>query len=192
MAFDAVHDVQRAYRKTVQAFSFPGRVLDLSAESEGQDIGAKHPAALFLLARMLLDAETSFSCADEDLAERIEMLTFARRKNVDDADFVFADGSGEYFLEALRDAPCGNLVDPHASATLVAVAEFGEGAQLWSLAGPGIEHTAVCRFSLAEGWDRIRAERNREFPLGLDLLLVSGNNRLVALPRTTRVTKGED
>lgn len=188
MAFDPVHDVQRAFRKTVRAFSFPGRVVDLGPESTGQDFGIPLPSALFVVARMLLDAETTFYCQDDSLAGVLEMLTFARRAPIDRADFIIVDGRCRELTEALATAKCGTLTDPHESATIIALASFGEELEEWRLAGPGIDGERRCRFSLAAGWDRARAERNREFPLGVDLVLISNDNRLAVLPRTTRIS----
>jgi alpha-D-ribose 1-methylphosphonate 5-triphosphate synthase subunit PhnH len=115
------------------------------------------------------------------------MLTFARREPIERADFVIVDGRCDELNAALRNAKCGTLNDPHESATIIALAGFGGNLDEWRLAGPGIDGERSCRFSLAAGWDTARAERNREFPLGVDLVLISEDNRLAVLPRTTRV-----
>lgn len=187
--FDPVHDIQKAFRKTMRAFSFPGRVEDLGPETAGQDFGPRAPGALILVARMLLDAETGFYCRDDELAGTLELLTFAKRADAADADFLFVL-DGETLPQALREAKAGSLVDPHEAALIVAVARIGEAEREWTLSGPGVDGERSCRFALADGWEEIRAERNREFPLGVDMLLLSAENAALALPRTTRVRAG--
>lgn len=186
-SLDPVHDLQRAFRKLVTAYSFPGRLADLSAEAEGLEPPAGWPALMPVLAWMLLDAETSFHCADPVLGDRLAMVSFSARRPLGEADFAFCAGSGPDFGLALERAKAGSLADPHLSATVVASADFSEAQPLYKLTGPGIETSALCRIGLAPGWLGLREGRNREFPLGLDLILVDAGHRLLALPRSVRV-----
>jgi alpha-D-ribose 1-methylphosphonate 5-triphosphate synthase subunit PhnH len=188
MPFDPVHDIQKVFRKTVEAFSYPGRVIDLSPQADRLDFESVNcPKAMLALGWMLLDADTTFSCREAEAARLLSLLSFARQRPCAEAQFVFTDGLAPEFLGDLEAAMAGDLIDPHQSATVIAAAGLdGEGRE-YLLEGPGIESELRCRIGLAEGWRELRAERNREFPMGVDLILVDGQNRLMALPRTTLV-----
>lgn len=80
---------------------------------------------------------------------------------------------------------------PDRSTTLILQVEQLSVGEAFVLSGPGIDGTAELR---AAGLPEDLIERlaiNREFfPRGVDLLLVAGD-RVVALPRTTRVVRKE-
>lgn len=80
---------------------------------------------------------------------------------------------------------------PDRSTTLILQVEQLSVGELFELSGPGIDGSNVLR---AAGLPDDLVERlalNRElFPRGVDLLLVAGD-RVVALPRTTRVVRKE-
>jgi len=191
MEFDPVHDLQQAFRKTVQAFSFPGRLVDLTSHAQKLQFELTWPPAMLVVGWMLLDTETSYACANAAAAKILALLTFARPKPTPEAGYIFCDGRAGAFLQVLAEAPLADLVDPHASATIVALADFGPESPAYSLTGPGIESATTCHIGLAEGWLAQRAERNQEFPMGLDLILIDQHNQLMALPRTTRIASVE-
>ncbi|MCX7655602.1 MAG: phosphonate C-P lyase system protein PhnH [Treponemataceae bacterium] len=186
---EQTHVLQRAFRKTVQAFSFPGRVFDMNPECIGPDFDLPFPEGMLVLARMLLDTETSFACFHDELARVIEMLTFSHRVSLAEADFVFLEGTSSELISALTQAKTGTLLDPHEGATLIISAPFDQG-NCWTLQGPGIKNSVVCDITLTPEWEICRARRNAEYPCGIDMLMVSPDNRLVAIPRTTVITKG--
>jgi alpha-D-ribose 1-methylphosphonate 5-triphosphate synthase subunit PhnH len=63
---------------------------------------------------------------------------------------------------------------------------ISEGGSL-QLSGPGVEPGAALDIAPGGSWLAARAERNREYPLGVDMILADSAGRIVALPRTTLV-----
>lgn len=193
MQFDFVHDTQRIFRKLLRAVSFPGTVLDLSAESAGIDVGSAMNPALIGIALTLLDAEASFCLwpraahAEERL---LSQLTYGRPARPEEARLNFtllgADNS-----EPLRRAHAGTLLEPHTGATIVIEVEQLSPQGEWMLEGPGI---AGSRCMGMKGFDAglvaLRQRRCAEYPLGLDLCFVDASGKLAAIPRTTRI-RGE-
>lgn len=196
MSFDAVHDIQHVYRKVVDSMSRPGLISDLSAEAGKADAEWGGLPATWVLALMLLDTEVTFSiCSrrEQELTRLLNQLTFAARTEPEKADYIFVlhDAEEGDLLKALRGAKVGTLEDPHTSATLIV--ESGElaGEFELSLKGPGIEAESFVRVPLASGWLEARAEKNAEYPLGIDMLMVDQNNKLLCLPRTTQIEERE-
>lgn len=122
MLLDTVHDIQRAYRKLVEATSFPGRVVDISPESEKIDLDTDLPKPLVLLSLMLLDAEVRFylaSSRSESHAQLISQLTYSRVAPPDEAEFVFVcERESRKAVGAISQARVGTLTDPHRGATV--------------------------------------------------------------------------
>jgi len=165
---------QTAFRQLMTAFSYPGRLVSLADGGE---------SALMLVLATLVDSACS-------LADPLHMLSGddlrrlgARSASTETADFVLADG--QRLLEA---APrLGSLENPEQGATVVLrVTAFGEGAQM-RLTGPGIPHEQMLQVGgIDPGWWKQRSEWNAHFPLGVDLILVSGHE-VAVLPRTTHI-----
>jgi len=191
MRLDPVHGVQRAYRHILHATAFPGTVVDLGLEAAGVDVATALNPALLLVALVLLDAEVRFHLRSPDAAADtalVARLTGSRPGGPAEAGFVLvARGGGA--CEAIAAATVGTFLDPHLGATVVL--ETGHLAEVGPvrLEGPGIRGSRSLSTELEPGWVAERARRNHEFPLGLDLYLVDRAARLVALPRTTRITE---
>lgn len=196
MNFDAVHDIQRAYRKVVDSMSRPGLFSDLTEEADKADAEWSGLPATWVLALMLLDTEVTFSIysqREHELTRFLNQLTFAARTEPEKADYIFVlhDANEGDLLKALQDAKVGTLQDPHASATVVVESGELSGDFELSLKGPGIEDESFVRIPLVPGWLEARAEKNVEYPLGLDMLVVDENNKLLCLPRTTQIEERE-
>ena len=192
MRLDAVHDLQRVFRKILAAMAGPGAIVDLSREAELLDLDFPLNKGILLVALALLDAETSFAVVSDDAAaqsDAIAHMTYAKTAEQGQADFVFV--MGEPAAEAIARARPGSLVDPHLGATLVIEARSLDADGRLLLSGPGIESTARLKVDMEGGWVAARAAKNVEFPLGVDLILVDPRFRLAALPRTT-VVREED
>lgn len=209
MQLDTVHDVQRAYRSLVRATSFPGTVVSIADEAAKIDLEITLPKPLILLAIMLLDAEVRFAVHDQDQsahAQYLSQLTYSRIAAVEEAAFVFARVGSS--VEAIARARAGTLVDPHLGATVVLQAPFlsaggrriGDGAAnagdgsgepasggFLELSGPGIRDRTILEVGGPMDWIGARAEKNTEYPLGVDVILYADSGRLVSLPRTTGI-----
>lgn len=197
MKLDLVHDVQRAYRKLLDSLSRPGTISDLTEEAGMLEADKGCLPATRIMADMLLDTEVSFKVFSEretQVTQWFKQSSYAREAEVTEADYIFVlrDAKPNDLLHALQAAKIGDLRDPHFSATLIIETESLSGGTKLCLAGPGIQSTASAEMLMNKHWLDARAERNAEFPLGLDCIFVDADHRLLALPRTTQVLVEED
>jgi alpha-D-ribose 1-methylphosphonate 5-triphosphate synthase subunit PhnH len=193
MKLDPVHDLQRAFRKILAATASPGTIADISVEAGLLDIDFPGNKGLLLVALVLLDAETSFCASAAEspgLGDAISRMTYSRQTRLSDADFVFAFGKAGA-AASIASAKAGTLVDPQLGATVVLEAGLIESFGPLALSGPGIESSARLGIDLESGWIAARSAKNREFPLGVDLVFVDQRCRLACLPRTTLVRDGD-
>jgi len=164
---------QAAFRQLLDAFSYPGRRVELNTEED----------ALVLVLATLLDGGVTLAdpqgLVSADDQRRLGVMTV----NPEQAQYVVM--SGEHvpdFKPAL-----GTLESPEQGATLILrVSSLGSDGCL-RLSGPGIEsETTLSVNGIDPAWWALRSSWNGAFPLGIDLILVAGN-QVVALPRTTRI-----
>lgn len=171
---------QQIFRDLLHVFSYPGRVAECTAESM---------TWLALLAA-LTDGEVTLADPHGLITADIWPKLEARSNTPDTAIFIVADGG-----RAMDFQPCtGSLESPETGATLLlrvaALGEYSVGGFQLNLSGPGIQgHTELSVSGLHPSWLIARAKM-ASFPLGVDLLLCD-EYRFAALPRTTRVERGD-
>ena len=168
---------QRVFRELVEAFSRPGDIRDLGAYIDGA-------FAQRAVLATLMDGEMTLADPQGQIAEADWPLLQAMPSASESARYVVADGRRAPDIQPAL----GSLDSPEFGATvLIAVDHLGEGELSLNLAGPGIDGERVLRVAgLHHDWLTRRAEWVGCFPLGVDLLL-SDAQRIVALPRTTRI-----
>lgn len=187
-----VHDAQRVFRAVLEALSRPGRVQTLPAQLlvplEPEGLGRATAAVLLTL----LDAETRVwlhpslqtdtTRAWLQFHTGVQQVDGARR-----AAFVVTDA--DHAAPALwSELERGSDSVPQEGATLVVEVPSLEQGLALSLRGPGIESVQGLRVGdLHAGFWQARAALEADFPLGIELILTSGD-RLAALPRSTRVS----
>lgn len=193
MKLDVVHDLQSVYRKVVNATSRPGTISNL--RNEAKLVGKEHKpcsASLLLLALTLLDQEVSFKVysdnADND-SRTINQLTYAKGVEVNEADFIFVfrDAQDGSLQEAIEQGKQGTLINPHKSATIIAEADIVTKGEGLLLTGPGIQKTQSVSVDLPGNWIQSRGQKNKEYPLGIDLMIIDKDHQLLSLPRTTQI-----
>lgn len=192
---DLVHDVAEAYRELVLANSYPGDVVNLEEYVKHNQIETELSRTLLLLAFMLLDAEVTFCViddADKEITHLIKRMTYSKEEAMEKADFIFIrrTASIKEKQEAFKTVKVGTLIDPHLSATIICEVEALSEGDSYRLLGPGIDGVKQVQIQGFEDWNLIRAEKNKEFPLGIEIYLVDAKEQLMALPRTTTVTQG--
>ncbi|RDK06714.1 phosphonate C-P lyase system protein PhnH [Cupriavidus lacunae] len=181
-----VDDAQQAFRAALQAFAHPGRLHMLPVTSGLPDGLSPALAALLLT---LADPDTPvWLPAGVPAAARAFLRFHCGCPLTDDvraAAFVCVPAG--HAMPALADCAQGDPAFPDRSATLlVEVASLTDGDTL-TLRGPGIETTQALRVAgLPADFRASWRANNAGFPLGVDLLLASGN-RFCALTRTTLV-----
>ncbi len=195
MHLDMVHDIQGAYRKLLTAMSRPGTIENISNEAAKADMEISFYPGTLILMLMLLDSEVSFHIVGEEqeaIASLIHQLTYSSHRSLEEADYIFVlrGARDEEKLQTLKTAKLGNLVDPHASATIIfEVEELNKSKEL-ILQGPGIEDRAYMGVTLFESWIEERTQRNSQYPLGIDIILADRASRIVGLPRTAQISRG--
>ncbi|MGL4346365.1 MAG: phosphonate C-P lyase system protein PhnH [Cellulosilyticaceae bacterium] len=194
MEIEKVHAMQQTYRKVLQAMSRPGEITDLSSEAQqfAKEEGCYQ--GTLLLMRMLLDAEVSFHRVTKGqwTAAQIESLTYAKAVALEEADFVFVqeDATCAQRIETIAAMKVGDLINPHQSATVIMeVACLSDAAQI-ILEGPGIKSSNPLSVGGAIGWLEERALKNKEYPMGIDMIFVDPYGKVACLPRTTKVARG--
>jgi len=194
MKLDMVHDIQAAYRKTLDSMSRPGLISNIrnQADKVNMEIGSLDSTLVLVL--MLLDTEVKFKVYSEREAEinkLINQLTYAKATEAESANYILIlkDSKPEDFEEAFRKAYPGDLLDPHKAATIIAEAESLSNDRMLTLTGPGIETEHYINVKTIDGWVDLRAEKNSEYPLGIDLIFTDPNDNILCLPRTTQIAK---
>jgi len=185
---DPVFDSQAIFCAVMNAFAHPGAIADLGER-------ATAPAPLMPAAAAFIAAMADFDTPvwlDETLRSAAglrEWISFQSGApltgRADAAAFaVLSDPDG--LVEVDRFA-VGTPAYPDRSATLIVQVEALDGGEPLTLAGPGIEtEREIAPRGLPGGFLSIWSRNGALFPLGVDLLLVSGA-RAIALPRTTRI-----
>lgn len=84
----------------------------------------------------------------------------------------------------------GDLLNPHKAATMIIEADSVSNDRALTLSGPGIETECYINVKTAiDAWVDLRAEKNSEYPLGIDLIFVDRDDNILCLPRTTQIIK---
>lgn len=187
--FDQVFDSQKMYRILLEAFSNPGRKLSIAPFA--QKMYGSKPEFL-ALAMTLLDNEVGFAaCKDEELAQQIVSLTLSREEALECADYLFLSDAAS-LEEAVEKAKCGTLKDPQKSGTLLILTGNGAEQEI-TLAGPGIKDRMTVRVP-----ERVlqaltlRDSQFYEYPQGIDLVFITEDKELFALPRLVKTVKEEE
>ncbi|MDO9215691.1 MAG: phosphonate C-P lyase system protein PhnH [Lacisediminimonas sp.] len=174
---------QQAFRAVLDAFSRPGKHATFM-DGAGE--------ALPHLLATVLDESVTLADPDQLLDADQRRLLLAPEAGPNEARFILFDG--KCAPPPGYEPPLGTLDAPEAGATLIlAVGALLPGSQAQAgcmtlnLRGPGIEdQTTLHVAGLHRAWLDRRAQWVSEFPLGVDLVLCAPQ-RLVALPRTTRI-----
>lgn len=183
---ETVHFTQQTFRSLMECFARPG---DQQQLEKSQEITGLYSATVSACLTFL-DGEVSFYVANEcpAIQHEIRAWTGAKLASVDQAHFIIipANCSQEQAQFALQHAKIGNLVDPQQSATIL-FELTNEVGNVVHLQGPGIQHTKAVQLNISEQWLQLREVKNKEFPLGVDVLLIHSNASIMALPRTTKI-----
>jgi len=180
--FDEVFDSQRAFRLILEAMANPTRKVSLRECAQKFHSGL---APLLAIGMTLLDNEVRFyTQGDEALSQQLVSLTLSEPAVLEAADFLFVPNAADAET-VIPFSKYGTLRDPHLSATVI-VLDNGVGEHLISLQGPGIEGTVELAASNA-AYAAIMARDRQcyEYPQGIDLIFVSGEGELYAIPRLT-------
>ena len=183
---DPVHDAQAVFRSVLEALSRPGRLQTLP-EADALQPPAPLSRGLSALLLTLLDTETTLHLAGglgSDAAWLYARFhTGVAQAGAHSAHFV-AQRAADATLDGLA---LGSDEAPQDGATLIVEAPTLSGERSLRLTGPGIETAATLGLcGLPRRFWAQRIALQREFPRGVDLLIVCGT-QLVGLPRSTHI-----
>ncbi|WP_028611516.1 phosphonate C-P lyase system protein PhnH [Paenibacillus harenae] len=192
MKLDLVHDIQLAYRKLIDSMSRPGTISRFGEQAGAIESRAGCLDTTILLAMVLLDTEVTFkiySEREEEITRLFNQLTYSKEAEAAYADYIFvlSDADTGQMERAVRSAKTGDLVNPHLSATLIVEAELIANDMHLVLTGPGIKETAGLRVLTDGSWIELRADKNSEYPMGIDMIFVDRKHQAVCIPRTTQI-----
>lgn len=188
---------QKVFRSILDSMARPGKINSLQPFPLPCAVRGKTSAASILgIICTLLDIEVSFWIVApglKGLIGDIEFYTNARLVSLTEADYIVMSARDDprILLEAKR----GSLNYPDDSATIILEVDgisdvpFQGGATALSLMleGPGIlQRKAFFVDGITESFIRTLETINAEFPLGLDLILVS-RHRIACIPRSTTI-----
>jgi len=183
---DPPHDSQRLFRGVLDAFSHPGRIVELRDAPTGPGTLSR-AAVAFLLT--LADRETPLWLeAGLDKQEVRDFLRFHAGAPIvparEAATFaVIIAGGGDPFAGFA----IGTDTYPDRAATLVIEVPSLEGGPACTWRGPGIDgEVRVALAGLGADFWPAWAANNALFPCGVDLVFTSGS-RLLSLPRSVAV-----
>lgn len=192
--FDFVHDTQKIYRKLLDSMSKPGKINNISNEIKDIEIYSSLSKDLMGIIYTLLNLESKFYIEDKEESKFIKLHTLAKEKNIENAEFIIFDIEKENknnLIEIVEKCEVGTLEDPNLGSTLILkVKKIQESGDL-ILRGPGIKNSN--EFSI-DGLDEVffkkREAINKEFPMGIDIILIDQDANIACLPRTTSIEVG--
>jgi alpha-D-ribose 1-methylphosphonate 5-triphosphate synthase subunit PhnH len=180
-----IEQSQQAFRLILKALSEPGHVVTLPGSPAWGTLNAASTAALLTLADQETPLQLCSALESEQVLTNIRFHSGAPMATQAD-QVCFALFDAQLQATDLQALPHGSEISPEFSTTVVVQLESLEQGTALQLTGPGIEHQRIISPSLPPALLDYLINRPQRFPLGLDFLLTCGE-RLLALPRTTRV-----
>lgn len=187
---------QANFRQLLNAISYPGKRVQLQNDAQLKlqlEVGLSRYS--FLVPYLLVDQEVNFMSLpqEEKLEQELNIYTNTMITNqLEKADYLLTKENYLNELQSFNDfnqLRIGVLEDPEKSATLlIEIESFIENNQLKvTMTGPGIKESLTTNLPFTKEFWQWRAERNHEFPLGIDLFIFDQSGTLMAMPRTTAI-----
>jgi alpha-D-ribose 1-methylphosphonate 5-triphosphate synthase subunit PhnH len=193
--FDACFNCQRIFRMVLDSMSRPGKINNIN-NSSGITDEYQYDSILKILIT-LLDNEVTFSMSTqmgEKFKKDAASFTGSNISEIQSADFYIARGKD--MNNEILQLKKGTLQFPDDSCTVImavnsivkAVDECSLSASGLKLQGPGIKDYS---FASVEGLNlhniNMIKQRNVEYPLGIDAILVDDYGNVLCLPRTVKI-----
>ncbi|MGK7940642.1 MAG: phosphonate C-P lyase system protein PhnH [Crocosphaera sp.] len=171
---------QKIFRQLLHCFSYPGEI------SSFKDY-LKNDSILVAILSTILDQSVTWNDDDNLVSQSDRLLLQSPLNNTENAQYVVRNAMNspvDNFKINL-----GDLCNPEKGATLILLGEaIGKGNFKLYLTGPGIaDSNTIFLQGFNPHWFTLRNQWNRNFPLGVDLILVD-TEQVLALPRTTIIS----
>lgn len=187
-SFDVVHDAQSLFRKLLQSMANPFQKSNIDKEAGGFQ---SNLGAVLAVGATLMDNEITYYVEKNvELAQQLHAYTLATPADYKKADFIYLTGMLNYenIRQLLSEAKQGTLADPQQSCTFVIWCPQLDGETAAEVSGPGVDGTLeVQTTEYIKTICRLRQEVQQEYPCGVDLIFISAENELMAVPRLCKV-----
>lgn len=132
----------------------------------------------------LVDAQVTVCDVDELISPSDWSLLQSNQANQQNADYLVCDAN----LPCKINPKLGSLSCPDHSATIILrVKDFNQDSPNLEFRGPGVDGEIKVNCSgLDQSWIQSRQQWCDDFPLGVDLILVS-HDSVMAIPRSTQI-----
>lgn len=186
-----VNYTQEIYRKLLDSASFPGKLNNI--DNINIENNTKLSNGAIGIAITLLDQEVTFyveNHTQEDI-KNIRALTMSNQVDYKKSDYLFLDINSEIDILQVR---IGSFEYPDESATIIhQVNDLSIDYQTkyikLDLSGPGIKSKNSLYI---DGVKKEFLERlstiNKDYPIGVDLILVDKKGELVFIPRSSKLS----
>lgn len=159
---------QRVFRKLLKAFAFPGTVELIEND------------CIFSILDCILDKNVTYYTEDPYIKEICTKIG-AIEVSIDRAEFVISTVN---IIDKIARICIGSPQYPDKGATLIRIVDSLDRGLSLRLRGPGIKGETVISI---KGLDLREIEEisriNKMYPLGIDLLLIDRDCRILAIPR---------
>lgn len=163
------------FRPLLQALALPGSL---------EPFHGLYDSPMMAAASLLLYPEVTYHSNIVMDWSLIEAITGTTTDSGPHADYLFCGEAGQTFLEQ---AKSGSAADPEIGATLlIAIPDFSGGTAV-QLTGPGVDGRLQCRLPVSSDFLQLRRDKNRHFPIGVDIFFLSDTKEVMGLPRSTMV-----
>jgi alpha-D-ribose 1-methylphosphonate 5-triphosphate synthase subunit PhnH len=184
------HDAQADFRVLLDSMARPGQLRHFSSLSFQPPDPLNHASTVVALT--LLDSEVAHHAAfPGPVSKYLTATTGSPAAPPAASAFLFLPNATH--LDALAEARTGDLAYPELGATVVLQLDSLSATPIpnslaLTTSGPGVDGAATFHAAgLDSAFLTLLANRNSEFPLGLDLILTAGNT-VVSLPRSQKLS----
>jgi len=204
--FNIIYDTQLVFRKLLDSMARPGKINSVEKIIKKINTNYEFSTSLIAIAFTLLDESVKFTVIskEKDEIERyIKWNTGSTISDINVAEFIFIDDNLEDgdIEKLMYQTKPGTFLEPEMSTTIILsvkriqfdIENNTEGVYI-NLKGPGIDGINYCFIKgISKKWIEIRNDLNREFPIGIDMILCDRLGNIIGLPRTTKIelTRGE-
>ena len=175
-----IYDIEQTNRN-----NFKNSLEALARPGELQQVTPLFGSGLLAMASILLYSEVSYFYDGSLDFELIQAVCGARNTSRDEADYLFFDSPDHTDLIQVK---TGTAESPEQGATLLFACSglTGDTTRV-RLSGPGVDGAKEINLPVTESFIYRFTEKNESFPMGIDLFLLSSQDTILGLPRTTAV-----
>lgn len=192
--FDETAYTQTVFRTLLDCMARPGTIGSLKPAPG--ELNAPFTKYFLGVALTLLDQEVVFHVWNDrrQVEAQLQMHTMSQPGDLEDCDYLLVYGEENFEINRLKKGSCQF---PDESATIICQVDRLAAPPIHQvekirlrLHGPGIQQAReISVGGLNPGMLEPWRQCNREFPLGLDWILVDRSGQVCCIPRSTRFSE---